>query len=143
MAGLYRKRRIVTNTVFLAKVCDKVEPRERTRISTKLMMFLRPRVDSALAIAANQIGIQKRAFIVNEGKCFRYYINPELIETIGEPVEHEEGCLSIPGELHTPMRYPEIKVTDEINGEQTLTGLMAAIWQHEVDHLNGILINGG
>jgi len=41
------------------------------------------------------------------------------------------------------MRYPEIKVTDEINGEQTLTGLMAAIWQHEVDHLNGILINGG
>ena len=137
------KRRIVKDLAFLSQVCDKVEVKDRTQISTKLMMAMRSRVDSALAIAANQIGIQKRAFIVNEGKCFRYYINPELIETIGEPAEHEEGCLSIPGELHTPMRYPEIKVTDEINGEKTLTGLMAAIWQHEVDHLNGILINGG
>ena len=137
------KRRIVKDLAFLSQVCDKVEVKDRTQISTKLMMAMRPRVGWALAIAANQIGIQKRAFIIDEGKCFRYYINPELIETIGDPVEHTEGCLSIPGEQYTPMRYPEIRVTDEINGEQTLTDLMAAVWQHEVDHLNGILINGG
>jgi len=137
------KRRIVKDLAFLSQVCTKVESKDRTQISTKLLMAMRPRTGWALAIAANQIGVQKRAFIVNEGKCFKYYINPELIETIGDPVEHEEGCLSLPEEHHTPMRYPEIRVTDEINGEQTLTGLMAAVWQHEVDHLNGILINGG
>jgi len=133
--------KITTNTDFLKQKCKPVEPADKSHVVSRLMLAMRSRTREGFAITANQIGIKKRAFIVNEGGKFKYYINPELIEANGEQYKHTEGCLSIPGKEYTVLRYPEVVVTDDVNGKQTLTGLMAAIWQHEFDHLEGRLIS--
>ncbi len=100
-----------------------------------------------LGLAANQVGISKRVFIMDisqkEGKpLLEVYINPKILSAEGER-EYEEGCLSIPGYYATVKRYSKlfIKALD-LNGkdlERELTGLSAIAFQHEYDHLEGIL----
>jgi len=72
----------------------------------------------------------------------RIYVNPRIVEREGESTE-EEGCLSIPG-LRAPVaRAARLRVVaytlDGKRVEQQVEGLLARVWQHEVDHLNGVL----
>ena len=70
-------------------------------------------------------------------------INPEIIEESQEIVELEEGCLSIPG-IYKRVKRPEkvkVKYLNE-NGKEIieeLDGIWARVFQHELDHLNGVL----
>ncbi len=100
-----------------------------------------------LGLAANQIGITKRLFVLDlaqrEGKPeLLVFINPEIIEKEGEIVE-EEGCLSIPGYAAKVRRFSRVLVRAlDREGkpfEMELKGLGARAIQHEIDHLNGIL----
>uniref|UniRef100_A0A7V6CD76 Peptide deformylase n=1 Tax=Thermodesulfobacterium geofontis TaxID=1295609 RepID=A0A7V6CD76_9BACT len=100
-----------------------------------------------IGLAANQVGILKRFFIMDvsqkEGENkLEVYINPEIISAEGETV-YEEGCLSIPGYFAPVKRYAKIYVKAyDINGkffEKELDGLSAIAFQHEYDHLEGIL----
>ncbi len=100
-----------------------------------------------LGLAANQIGITKRLFVLDlaqrEGKPeLLVFINPEIIEKEGEIVE-EEGCLSIPGYAAKVRRFSRVLVRAlDREGkpfEMELEGLGARAIQHEIDHLNGIL----
>lgn len=94
-----------------------------------------------LGIAAPQIGIHKRVFIINGVGVF---INPEITNRSKNIVLMEEGCLSCPGKLLVVPRAEEIsfKALDEnlkqISG--SFSGIKAAVFQHELDHLDGILI---
>jgi peptide deformylase len=70
-------------------------------------------------------------------------INPEIIEQSGELIELDEGCLSLPEIWSKTPRYAKIvirgqKVTGEII-QQEAEGLLAQVFQHEVDHLNGLV----
>ncbi|HJO89960.1 MAG: peptide deformylase [Candidatus Pacebacteria bacterium] len=111
-----------------------------------------------VAIAAPQIGVPLRIFIVS-GKLFDLggnineevssplsdlvFINPEITKLSKENEEHEEGCLSVRGKYGTTKRAKKttVRAFDE-NGkifERGGSGLLAKIFQHEIDHLNGVL----
>ena len=105
----------------------------------KMIEYLK-NTDNGYALAANQVGINLRAFIIGE----TVYINPEIIKSWGEQLG-TEGCLSFPGEWITKSRAAKIKVKfQDINGkhqEREFTDLKARAFQHELDHLNGICFN--
>ena len=100
-----------------------------------------------LGLAAVQIGVLKRVFIVDlsavdMNESLKVYINPVIVETEGEVV-YEEGCLSFPG-IYQKITRPA-KVTIQATGldgnrfEQTHEGLAARAILHEFDHLEGKL----
>jgi peptide deformylase len=99
---------------------------------------------SGIGLAAPQAGINLRLFVVEaEEGIVRKVINPEFIEYSKEYIDYEEGCLSVPG-IHKKVKRPEslkVKYLNE-NGEsveEELEDLWARAFQHENDHLEGIL----
>jgi len=94
-------------------------------------------------VAAPQIGVNLRAFSYNVNGKVGYLINPKIVELIGEPVEIDEGCLSVPGLWEKTPRFPKAVAEGidldgnaiRIEGE----GLMAQALQHECDHLDGMV----
>nr|CAH7762795.1 unnamed protein product [Callosobruchus chinensis] len=96
-----------------------------------------------LGLAAVQVGVLKRIFIMDVQPGKFCMINPEITELSGEQVILKEGCLSIPEQSHEIKRpkYLTVKYKNLNNEEQTLkaSGWLARCIQHELDHLNGIL----
>lgn len=97
-----------------------------------------------VGLAAPQIGILKRAIVVDVGdeNGLIELINPEIVSTEGEQFG-AEGCLSIPGYRGDVRRAMTVTVKglDRNGNEVTYTGseLLARAFQHEIDHLNGVL----
>ena len=95
-----------------------------------------------VGMAANMIGVKKRVIIVNMGFVDIVMFNPVLLSR-DTPYETEEGCLSLTGVRKTT-RYENIEVEYfDMNWKkqrQKLSGWTAQICQHELDHLEGILI---
>jgi peptide deformylase len=105
-----------------------------------------PDVDG-VGIAAPQVGINRRLILVQrfdkEDEPFEAYFNPVIVSSAAEMVTRDEGCLSIPG-CRGPVERPdivEIKYIDKQGKEvtETVQGFTARIFQHEIDHLNGVL----
>lgn len=102
-------------------------------------------VDSGngLALAAPQIGVQKQVVVWDLGENPLAIINPEVVESDGEWV-FDEGCLSIPG-LYVEMLRPKkvlvrgVSIDGEII-EIEADELEARMFQHEIDHLEGVLM---
>lgn len=99
-----------------------------------------------VGLAANQVGILKRIVVIDitdDNSDLLVFINPEIIETKGDLVDHEEGCLSLKGLYEHVKRPGQVRVhAQNIEGEPfelECTGLLAVCIQHEVDHLNGIV----
>ncbi len=98
-----------------------------------------------IGLAAPQVGIRKRIITVDVGKGLLKLINPRILEIGGEEEEMDEGCLSLPG-VFVPVRRKIGLVRFEaydINGkpkEWKASGLLARVIQHEVDHLDGVLM---
>lgn len=94
-------------------------------------------------VAAPQIGVNLRAFSYNIDGAIGYLLNPELVDLIGESTPMDEGCLSIPGMSFSTMRYPSARIRgSDLDGdsvELTASGLLAQVFQHECDHLDGLL----
>jgi peptide deformylase len=94
-------------------------------------------------LAANQVGVQRRVFVYDVGDGARAVINPRIVEASGEWV-YEEGCLSVPG-LSWPIVRPDRVhlVGRDLDGNDisieadTLEG---RVFQHELDHLDGVLL---
>ena len=97
---------------------------------------------NGVGLAAPQVGVMRRIFVVDIGDGPIVLINPEIIEMSGEQTG-EEGCLSLPGKAGTVTRanYLKIKGLDREGNEQVYEGteLLARAFQHENDHLDGIL----
>ena len=97
---------------------------------------------NGVGLAAPQVGVMRRIFVVDIGEGPIVLINPEIIEMSGEQTG-EEGCLSLPGKAGTVTRanYVKIKGLDREGNEQVYEGteLLARAFQHENDHLGGIL----
>lgn len=111
-------------------------PNELIRRMSKVMME-----NNGIGLAAPQIGINKRLFVMgNEAKLFAC-INPEIIEGHGEIMD-KEGCLSFPELWLNVKRFETIKVRyQNAMGrliETEFSGLIARVFQHERDHLDGI-----
>ena len=115
--------------------------------------------ENAAGLAAVQLGIVKRFFgIKKSNKKIEIYINPKIVKTFGDRVypiifdkdnkqdDFLEGCLSVPDYFGTVKRYLQIEIEwKELRGEklvskkERLSGFEAIVWQHEFDHLNGVL----
>ncbi len=99
--------------------------------------------DSGIALAAPQIGVQKQIFVWNIDDEQMAMINPQIVESSGEWV-YDEGCLSIPGLYVELLRPNNVLVRgltvdgDEIEIEAS--ELMGRMFQHEIDHLHGVLM---
>jgi len=99
--------------------------------------------NKGIGLAAPQIGILSRILIVDLGEGRRVLINPEIVEGEGESLM-EEGCLSLPT-IEVPIKRMErvfVKGRD-LEGKEVsleLFGFPGRVYQHEIDHLDGILI---
>ena len=94
-------------------------------------------------VAANQVGVNLRAFGYHVEGVVGHLINPEILELSGELVELDEGCLSLPEIWGKAPRYTKVsvrgqKVTGEVVEIQA-EGLLAQVFQHEIDHLDGLV----
>ena len=94
-------------------------------------------------VAAPQIGVNLRAFSYKVDGDVGHLINPSIIETSGDLIELDEGCLSLPEIWAKTPRFPEVKVSGiNIEGQPVeihATGLLAQVLQHEIDHLDGLV----
>ena len=105
--------------------------------------------DAGIGLSANQVGLDLRLFIAevpaDRGRNNKFYaiFNPEIIKKSAETINLEEGCLSIPGIFGLVARPEKITLIGfDVNGKKIKIkawGLLARVFQHEVDHLNGIL----
>ena len=102
-----------------------------------------------IGLAAIQIGVPKRVIVIDlardgEKKTPLYFINPEIITNSNNDATYEEGCLSVPGQFAEISRPDKCKVKFlDYNGEKKILeteGLLATCIQHEMDHLEGILL---
>jgi peptide deformylase len=104
-------------------------------------------VYSGIGLAGNQVNILKRIFVIDlslidENLSPKAYINPRIISSEGSD-SREEGCLSIPDVNADVDRASKIEVEYQtLDGkvvEDTIEDLQARVFQHELDHLNGVL----
>ena len=96
-----------------------------------------------LGLAAPQIGVRKRIFVYDIDDDPKVIINPEIVESRGE-WGFEEGCLSVPGLAWEIVRPNEIHLRGlDLDGNQVdieADELLGRVFQHELDHLDGVLL---
>ncbi len=134
-------RPIVKDPVFLARKSEPATP-EDAELARDLRDTLEAHREGCVGMAANMIGVSRRAIIFMDDDRAVVMFNPEIIRR-SEPFEAVEGCLSLSGTRKTK-RYRSIKVR-YLNEQfqlrlKTYSGWTAQIIQHELDHCDGILI---
>ena len=96
-----------------------------------------------VGLAANQIGVQKRMFVYDIGEGPFTVVNPRIVERTGE-WDYEEGCLSVPGLSWPIVRAAQVHLTGwDLDGRELsieADELLARVFQHETDHLDGLLL---
>ena len=139
-------KELMHDPIFLAGKSE-VATKEDLPTANDLLETLISHKEGCVGMAANMIGVKKRiiAFWDESGKVPTYTVmlNPEILKKEGA-YDTEEGCLSLLGGPRPCKRYKSIKVQYQTLDLQTriktYTGFTAQIIQHEVDHLEGILI---
>lgn len=133
---------------LLKKMCEKVDC-----IDGETKRLIEDMIDTmydanGIGLAAPQVGILRRVIVldvspIDQGHELLTLINPEIISEEGE-VEHEEGCLSLPEFREKVKRREKVKVKgispDGREMRLDADGILAIALQHEIDHLNGILL---
>ena len=132
----------IMKDVFFLGQKSELATKADLQIGKNLQDTLRANRAGCVGMAANMIGVKKRVIIVNMGFVDVVMFNPVLLSK-DTPYETEEGCLSLAGVRKTT-RYENIEVEYyDMNWKkqrQKLSGWTAQICQHELDHLEGILI---
>lgn len=99
--------------------------------------------DSGIGLAAPQVGIQKRLFVYDVDDGPRVLVNPRIIESEGEWA-YQEGCLSLPDVFFEIVRPKQIHLVGlDLDGNEVsieADELLARLFQHELDHLDGVLM---
>jgi peptide deformylase len=135
---------IIKDFSLLRKKSKRVK--EITEETRKLVSEMKETMEkeNGVGLAAPQLGFLERIILVKENNETSVFINPVILEKSKEKGVLEEGCLSVPGfclEIKRPSRI-KIKALD-LEGKELsleLKDLPARIFQHETDHLNGVLI---
>lgn len=133
-------RRVLHNQ---AKPVDFQYPIRNNDLATQ--MFGLMRLQNGIGLAAPQIGLSKRLFVMSVDGRDRACFNPELVSSSDVFAEFEEGCLSFPGDSCILRRPDAIRARYQNHFgdwvEADLSGLEARCFQHELDHLEGITMH--
>ena len=117
-------------------------------LAAKMIATVTSPEQDGVGIAGPQVGLLRRIVAVQrldkEGEPFEVYPNIRVTAFHGDPEPGREGCLSVPGKRGEVLRYHDIDIcyTDPSTGRDTterVEGFTAVIFQHETDHLDGIL----
>lgn len=128
-------------TEKIAKITPEIKELVRKMIKTS--------IEKGIGLAANQVGKSLRLFVVTLPDPANKYIidaciNPEIIKTCGKQEIEQEGCLSLPGRVFNVKRFENLTLRYQDETGQTrvidASGLRAQVIQHEMDHLEGVLI---
>lgn len=132
----------------LKKVCTPIDETYPDLQQLIVNMFETMHHASGVGLAAPQVGLAIRLFIVDTGaddkaRYKKVFINAEILEETGELWAFNEGCLSIPDIREDIMRRPNVTIRYydenwEVH-EETVSGMPARIIQHEYDHIQGTL----
>ena len=138
--------RIVTNPDILNKVCEPVNYKTSKQIANKMIMFMLSHKninDNSIGLASNQLGLNGRIIIVKMKNKWVRFINPLISDESREKIITEESCLSVPNKTIKVERSKEITIYFEKGNhgwESHYKDMDAIVIQHEIDHLNGIII---
>jgi peptide deformylase len=123
-------------TTEVDEIDSKIKALADTMIET---MYQAPGV----GLAANQVGIGKRLFVYDKGDGPVVVVNPVILESAGEWT-YDEGCLSVPGMSWEIVRANEVHLVGrDLDGNEVsyeANEFEGRIFQHEMDHLNGVLL---
>lgn len=132
----------------LKKVCTPIDETYPDLQQLIVNMFETMNHASGVGLAAPQVGLAIRLFIVDTGaddkaRYKKVFINAEILEETGELWAFNEGCLSIPDIREDIMRRPNVTIRYYDENwevyEETVSGMPARIIQHEYDHIQGTL----
>ncbi len=116
--------------------------KKEIRELVKMMRAIMKKVEG-VGLSANQIGLNMRLFVAHVERKFYAVFNPRIVKIVKAVDEIEEGCLSVPGVFGPVARPSKIWVeAQDMNGKTIKIkawGFLARVFQHEIDHLNGIL----
>lgn len=138
-----KELKILTSVSSDIDVNDKLLP----ILAQRMFLSMTDPANPGIGIAAPQVGINKNVFWVQrfdkEGEPFEFYINPKIIWRSALFRKGMEGCLSIPDINGEVLRNYTIQLTyydkEGKFHEEIVEGFTAVVFQHEYDHLNGIL----
>ncbi len=141
MASPYQVR--IIGDPVLRKIAEDVANIDGTLAKLANDMLQTMYDEPGLGLAAPQVGVPRRLFVYDLGDDPRVLINPVIRETDGEWV-YEEGCLSVPGLAWEIVRPKSVHITGyDLDGNEVsieADELEARLYQHEMDHLDGILL---
>ncbi len=140
------------DSLFLREVSKPLSDRalrsdEYALLCRRMLLTVKAPENDGVGIAGPQVGISRRVVAVQrfdkEGEPFEVYANPEIIRYGSETAPGGEGCLSVPNlrgvverSQEIDLKYRNLRGTDTV---ETVKGFTAVIFQHEIDHLDGIL----
>lgn len=141
------------DSLFLRKNCFQIGTKELkspeyNTLAEKMIATVTSPQQDGVGIAGPQVGLSRRIVAVQrfdkEGAPFEVYPNIRIVSFSGDKKEGREGCLSIPGRSGNVARYQEISITytsvkTYSDTTEHIKGFTAVIFQHECDHLDGIL----
>jgi len=132
----------------LRKKCQKVNNIDESLVTLTDNMIETMYAASGLGLAANQVGVSSDLFVIDVGAQKEkrdpvIIINPTITASEGEVID-EEGCLSIPEVFAEVKRAQHVEVKGyDLKGKELryeAEGVLARAFQHEMDHLNGVLL---
>ncbi|MDP4009485.1 MAG: peptide deformylase [Candidatus Shapirobacteria bacterium] len=151
---------IYPNEILRIKTEEIKEVDSKLETDIKSLIEVLESTEIGVGLAAPQIGLKRRFFGIKDSKkkIVNVYVNPEIkkifgrkeflkiVNDKGKEEDFLEGCLSFPDYYGTLQRYFKIAVKWQemengkfVNKKGILTGLNAVVYQHELDHLNGVL----
>lgn len=135
-------KELMHDPIFLGQKSE-VATADDLQTAKDLLDTLIAHKDSCVGMAANMIGVKKAIICFDADGEYVMMFNPEIIKA-SDAYEAEESCLSLLGGSRKTKRYKKIKVryqTMEFKERiKSFEGFTAQIIQHEIDHINGILI---
>lgn len=132
------------NPILLRKAEPVVLPdRALSRVVQEMLVTML--TNGGCGLAAPQVGLPIRVFTYRHENAMGAVLNPEILDRSAETIEFQEGCLTYPGRYWKTKRAKEIRIAyhslDGSKIERMVGGLLAVIFQHESDHLDGVLIS--
>jgi len=124
----------------LPEITAETEPESRKELLDNMVETMKHY--GGIGLSANQVGLPIRMFLFGDNENYVPCFNPRIISTSEKKIPIEEGCLTYPGLFVKIFRPESVTATFEDENrelhEETFTGLMARVFLHEMDHMDGI-----